>query len=338
VSGLVVDGVIGGVGSVLSFVPQILMLFLFLTLLEDIGYMARAAFIMDRVFRRFGLSGKSFIPLLMGFGCTVPAVMATRTIENEQDRKLTVFITPFVACGAKAPIFAVFTAAFVPRTADVVVMLFYLAGVLLAFLTAFVFKKTLFKGANSPFIMELPPYRLPDGMTVLRTLWEKLRGYLVRAGTLIFGMSVVVWFLMNFGWNLHPVDAIDQSILAGFGRAIAPIFTPLGFGDWRTAVSLLTGFIAKEAVVGTMGVVYNTANLAAVLPQHFTAAASLAFLTFSLLYVPCVAAVSALRKEFGSWRWTLIQIAYGTTFGWVLGWAAFQIGVAFGLGMMGGGV
>jgi ferrous iron transport protein B len=335
---LVVDGVIGGVGAVLSFVPKILLLFLFLTLLEDCGYMARAAFIMDRIFKRFGLSGKSFLPMLMGFGCTVPAAMACRTMENEQDRKLTLMLVPFMSCGARAPIFLVFAGAFFPRSADLVVFGMYLLGILVAVGSGILLRHLLFKGEFSPFIIELPRYRAPRARSVVLTLWDKFKGYLVRAGPIIFAMCVVVWFFSSFGFSetgFGMVD-IDRSLLATVGAYIAPIFTPLGFGTWIAAVAVLTGFVAKESVVGTLGVLLNigeeeaiegnglTASVLAA--AGFTPLAALSFMVFCLLYIPCMAAFATLRKEFGSWKWAFAQAAYSTSIAYLVALAVYQVG------------
>ncbi|MDR3053362.1 MAG: ferrous iron transport protein B, partial [Coriobacteriales bacterium] len=256
---LVVGGIIGGVGSVLSFVPKILLLFLFLTLLEDCGYMARAAFIMDRLFKKVGLSGKSFLPMLMGFGCTVPAAMACRTMENEQDRRLTLLLVPFMSCGARAPIFLVFAGAFFTAYADLLVLGLYALGIVVALVSGIILKKILFKGAYTPFIIELPRYRAPRPRSVALTLWDKFKGYLVRAGTIIFAMCVVVWFFSSFGLTGDGFGLVDieQSLLATAGNLIAPVFSPLGFGFWTAAVAVLTGFIAKESVVGTLGVLFG---------------------------------------------------------------------------------
>ena len=335
---LVIDGVIGGVGSVLSFVPKILLLFLFLTLLEDCGYMARAAFIMDRLLKRFGLSGKSFLPMLMGFGCTVPAAMACRTLENEQDRKLTLMLVPFMSCGARAPIFLVFAGAFFPQNSDVVVFSMYLLGVAVAILSGIVLRRLLFKGELTPFVIELPRYRAPRARSVGLTLWDKFKGYLVRAGTIIFAMCVVIWFLSSFGFSEDGFGmvAISDSLLATFGDFIAPIFSPLGFGSWIAAVALLTGFIAKESVVGTLGVLLNIDKDAAIegsgltstvlAGAGFTPLASLSFMVFCLLYVPCVAAFATLRKEFGSWKWAIGQAVFSVAVAYVVAFLVFQVG------------
>jgi ferrous iron transport protein B len=335
---LVVDGVIGGVGSVLSFVPKILLLFLFLTLLEDCGYMARAAFIMDRLFKKFGLSGKSFLPMLMGFGCTVPAAMACRTMENEQDRKLTLMLVPFMSCGARAPIFLVFAGAFFPQSADIVVFGLYFLGILVAVISGIILRKLLFKGEFSPFIIELPRYRAPRAHSVGLTLWDKFKGYLVRAGTIIFAMCVVVWFLSSFGFSegSFTMVPINDSLLATIGNVIAPIFTPLGFGTWIAAVAILTGFIAKESVVGTLGVLLNVGEEEAVegngltvsvlTAAGFTPLVALSFMVFCLLYIPCMAAFATLKKEFGSWKWALGQAVYSTGVAYLVAFIVYQVG------------
>ena len=335
---LVIGGVIGGVGSVLIFIPKILLLFLFLTLLEDCGYMARAAFIMDRLLKRVGLSGKSFLPMLMGFGCTVPAAMACRTLENEQDRKLTLMLVPFMSCGARAPIFLVFAGAFFSSHADIVVFSMYILGIVVAILSGILLRKLLFKGESSPFIIELPRYRAPRVHSVALTLWDKLKGYLVRAGTIIFAMCVVVWFLSNFGFTQNGFGMVDisGSLLASFGGFIAPVFSPLGFGGWIAVVAILTGFIAKESVVGTLGVLLATEGNSAIGATGLTAAvlatagftplSALSFMIFCLLYIPCVAAFATLKKEFGSWKWTIGQAVFSTGVAYVIALLVFQIG------------
>lgn len=342
---LVVGGVIGGVGAVLSFVPQILLLFLFLTLLEDCGYMARAAFVMDRLFRRFGLSGKSALPMLMGFGCSVPAAMACRTLETEEDRKLTLMLVPFMSCGARAPIFLVFASAFFASSADLVIWGMYLIGIVVALLSGILLKKLVFKGERSQFIIELPRYRAPRARSVALTLWDKFKGYLVRAGTIIFVMCVVVWFLSNFGFSAGSfgmVESIENSILAGIGNLIAPLFTPLGFGFWTASVAVLTGFVAKESVVGTLGVLYGVGEDSALEQGGLTAAiltaggfsplVAFSFMVFCLLYVPCVATVATLRKEFNSVRWTLFQVVYSTVAAYLVALIVYQGGRLLGLG------
>ena len=322
------EGVLGGVGSVLSFLPQILLLFLFLSLLEDSGYMARAAFLMDRVMARFGLNGKAFIPMLMGFGCTTPAVMAARTMENERERRLTILLIPFMSCGAKLPIYALFAGAFFPRGQGAVVFGCYLFGLLLAMGSGLLLKNTLFRGGDAPFLMELPPYRLPVPLGVLRRMWEKCKGFLWKAGTVILSMSVVVWLLQSLTPQLHW--AVDGgSIFEALGRAIAPLLAPLGFGSWQAAVSLLTGLAAKETVVSTMMVLYeagSTAELQQLLTGLFSPGAALSFLTFSLLYTPCMAALASMRRELGSWGWTLFSAAYQLCVAYTMAWLVYRLG------------
>jgi len=335
---LVIGGVIGGVGTVLTFVPKILLLFFFLTLLEDCGYMARAAFIMDRLLKRFGLTGKSFLPLLMGFGCTVPAAMSCRTLESEQDRKLTLMLVPFMSCGARAPIFLVFAGAFFPRSADVVVFSMYLLGIFVAVLSGVLLRKLLFRDPLSPFVIELPRYRAPRAQSVALTLWDKFRGYLVRAGTIIFAMCVVIWFFSNFAFagNTFGMVAISDSLLATLGNLLAPAFSPLGFGTWIAVVAILAGFVAKESVVGTLGVLLNTdveasiggAGLSATVlaAAGFTPLAALSFMVFCLLYIPCVAAFATLKKEFGSWKWAIGQAAFSTAVAYLVALLVYQVG------------
>lgn len=334
---LIITGVIPGVGAVLSFVPQILLLFLFLQVLEDSGYMARAAFIMDRFMRRFGLTGKSFVPMLMGFGCSVPAVMAARTMETENDRKLTMLLVPFMSCGAKAPIFIVLTSAFFAQYADIVVFGLYLGGILMAVATGLIFKKFVFKSEAAPFFIELPSYRLPRLQPVAIAVGEKLKDYVVRAGTIIFAMSVVIWFFQSYDMQLQPVD-VTESMLASFGSAIAPIFSPLGFGEWRPAVSLITGFAAKEAVIGTMGILYGVGEEGAleggllgheVLAADFTGLSALAFLVFALLYIPCMATVATVQKEAGT-KWMWVVIGWTTGIAYVMALLVYQVGSLLG--------
>lgn len=338
---LLCEGVIAGVGAVLGFLPQILVIFIFLTILEDSGYMARVAFIMDRVLRKIGLSGKSFVPMLIGFGCSVPAVMATRTIENEKDRHLTMVLTPFMSCGARAPIYALFVGAFFSggkvlgfiSTDSLVVFSIYLLGIVVAILSGILLRNTVFKGPIAPFVMELPPYRLPNVSSFLLHIWEKAKSYVVRAGTIILAISVLIWVLTTFGPHGMVEDA-SESLLAIIGGFIAPIFTPLGFGNWQAGVSLLTGLVAKEAVVSTMEVIYavgegNTDQLVAMLPQMFTPLSSYAFMAFSLLYVPCLAVVGVMKREMKKWSRVLATIGYQTAVAWIVGFLIFQIGSLF---------
>lgn len=332
-SSLILDGVIPGVGGVLVFLPQIAILFFFLSLLEDSGYMARAAFIMDRLFRRFGLSGKSFIPLLMGFGCSVPAIMSTRTLENESDRKMTIILTPFMSCAARWPVYALFISAFFSGNRWLIAVTIYLIGIVVAVLSGIILKNTIFKGQMAPFIMELPPYRLPTTSGTLLRLWDRVKEFLVRAGTIIFLMSVVIWFLSNFNSNLQVVDA-GSSIFAGVGKFIAPFFTPLGFGEWRASVSLLTGLIAKEAVVATMGILYGLGDIAEnsdilipVIQTVFSTASAFSYMVFVLLYVPCVSAVAATYREMRSLKWTLFAITWQTGSAYLVAFLAYRLGL-----------
>lgn len=341
--GLVVDGMIGGVGAVLSFVPQILCLFLFLSILEDSGYMARAAFIMDRLLRNFGLSGRAFLPLLMGFGCSVPAIMASRTLENETDRRITVMIIPYMSCGAKLPIYAMFAAALFQQNSDVVIFGMYFIGIIVAIVAAIALKSTILKADPAPFILELPAYHLPGLKTLSILLWEKLKDYIVRAGTLILASTIVIWFLSNFNFSLQMVEANSSgSILGVLGSVLVPLFRPLGFvsgnDGWRAIVAILTGLIAKEAVVSTMGVLYTSAGgdvlsseaareaLLVTVAAAFTPLAALSFMAFNLLCVPCIAAVSAMRAEMKSAKWTCIAISFWIFTAWIVSFIIFQIG------------
>ena len=311
---LVVDGILQGVGSVLVFVPQLMILYLFISILEDVGYMARVAFIMDRIFRRFGLSGKSFIPMLIGTGCSVPAVMASRTIENDNDRKMTVMLTPFIPCGAKLPVFALFVA-MVFRESSWVGPSMYLVGIVMVIISGLILKRTkLFSGKPAPFVMELPAYKLPRPKGVLIHMWEKGKSFVIKAGTVIFAACAVLWFLQSFDFSLRYLapEQIDQSILAGIGKVVAPVFTPLGFGNWMSAMAAITGIVAKEVVVSTFAML--SAHTAVV----FTPVTAYAFMVFVLLAAPCVAAIGAIRREMGSWKWTLIAVGYQTGVAYVM--------------------
>lgn len=302
VHSLIIDGIFTGVGSVLSFLPIIVTLFFFLSILEDSGYMARVAFVMDKLLRKVGLSGRSFVPMLIGFGCTVPAVMATRTLSSSRDRKMTVMLTPFMSCSAKIPIYAVFASAFFAKYQWLVMACLYFGGMTVGVIVALILKRTAFRGEAAPFIMELPNYRFPTPKNVARLLWEKAKDFLQRAFTVIFVATLIIWFLQSFDTRLNPVTDSANSLLAALGRLIAPIFEPLGFNDWRAATSLISGFTAKEAVVSTLGVLMNTttSNLNGALTGMFTPLAAVSFLAFTLLYTPCVAAVAAIKREFDS--------------------------------------
>ena len=296
VHSLVIDGAFAGVGSVLSFLPIIVVLFFFLSLLEDSGYMARVAFVMDKLLRKLGLSGRSFVPMLIGFGCSVPAIMATRTLPSEHDRKMTVMLTPFMSCSAKLPIYALFTAVFFPDHAVLVMISLYLMGMVVGVLAALILKRTAFKGDPVPFVMELPNYRLPSLGNMGRLVWDKAKDFLTRAFTIIFLASVVIWFLQTFDMRLNVVADSSDSLLALLGGLIAPVFAPLGFGDWQASTALVTGFVAKESVVSTLTVLLGSASAVANL---FTPLTAFAFLTFALLYTPCVAAIAAVKNELG---------------------------------------
>ena len=296
VQSLIIDGIFEGVGSVLSFLPVIVTLFFFLSILEDTGYMARVAFVMDKLLRRIGLSGKSIVPMLIGFGCTVPAVMATRTLPSERDRTMTILLTPFMSCSAKIPIYGFFSAAFFPQHAALVMIALYVFGILMGILAALVLEKTAFRGRPVPFVMELPNYRLPSVKSVALLLWEKAKDFLERAFTVIFLATIVIWFLQSFDTRLNVVESSADSLLAMVGQFLAPIFAPLGFADWRCATALISGFIAKESVVSTLEILLGTSALSAL----FTTKSAVSFLVFTLLYTPCVAAIAAIRREVGS--------------------------------------
>ncbi len=331
---LVCDGIITGVGGVLTFLPQIALLFLFLSFLEDSGYMARAAFIMDRLLRRFGLSGKAFIPMLMGFGCSVPAIMGARTMENEKDRRMTILLVPFMSCSAKLPVYGLISAAFFGPWAGLVVFGLYIIGMLTGILSGLFFKKTLFAGDPAPFVLELPPYRLPSPGNTLTHVWQKVKGFLVKAGTLILLMSMVLWLLQSFDLGLRMVEDPARSMLGAIGGLIAPLFAPCGFGRWQAAVALLTGLIAKEMVVSSLSMFYGfslTASSGAVAAAMtgFTPLSAFSMLVFILLYVPCVAAVSALFKEMNSSRWAWFSIAWQIGCAYVVSLLVYQIGGLF---------
>ncbi|WP_294853748.1 ferrous iron transport protein B [uncultured Oscillibacter sp.] len=311
VHSLVIDGVFAGVGSVLSFLPIIVVLFFFLSILEDTGYMARVAFVMDQLLRKIGLSGRSIVPMLVGFGCSVPAIMATRTLASERDRQMTILLTPFMSCSAKIPIYGVFTAAFFPGKGGLVMSSLYLMGILAGILAAKLLGGTVFRGNPVPFVMELPNYRFPSLQSVGRLCWDKAKDFLERAFTVIFIATLVVWFLQTFDVRFNVVDDSADSLLALTGAVLSPLFAPLGFADWRVSTALVTGFIAKESVVSTLGVLTGAAgNVAEALGGLFTTASAVSFLTFTLLYTPCVAAISAVRRELGS-GWKAAEVAVG---------------------------
>ena len=327
VHSLVIDGIFAGVSSVLSFMPVIVILFFFLSILEDSGYMARVAFVMDKPLRHLGLSGRSFVPMLIGFGCSVPAIMSTRTLSSERDRRMTILLTPFMSCSAKLPIYAMFTAAFFPNNAALVMILLYATGILVGILCAFLLKNSMFQGEPVPFVMELPNYRLPSAKSVLLLMWDKAKDFLTKAFTIIFLASIIIWFLQSFDTRLNVVDDSSLSMLANVGRMIAPIFAPLGFGDWRAATALITGFTAKEAVVSTLTVLMNTTSTAlpAVLGSLFTTASAASFLVFTLLYTPCVAAIAACKREMGSAKSALFMVLAQCGVAWIFSFIVYQL-------------
>lgn len=311
---LIVDGIVAGVGGVIVFFPIVFSLFIGISFLEDCGYMSRIAFLMDRIMRKIGLSGKAFIPMIMGFGCSAPAIMATRTLESEKDRKMTALLAPLVTCGARLPVYALFASIFFVSNQELVVMGLYLLGIVVAILVGLLFKNTLFKKDEQPFILELPEYKLPSFKNIIINAWDKSKGFIIRAGTLIFAVSIVVWFLTYFNMNGFT-EEINTSFLAKFGGLLSPIFKPLGFGGWEAGVSILTGLAAKEVIIGTMEIVYG--DLAVVLPTMFTSITALSFLVFVSLYTPCFAVISVMKKEYGS-KMMYISVIYQFVLAWVV--------------------
>ena len=328
VHSLVVDGIFAGVGSVLSFLPVIVVMFFFLSILEDTGYMARIAFFMDKPLRKIGLSGKSFVPLLIGFGCSVPAIMATRTSASERDRKMTILLTPYMSCSAKIPIYSVFVAAFFARGSALAMIIIYFTGILTGIIVASILRRTAFKGEPVPFVMELPNYRMPSLRSTGLLLWEKAKDFLQRAFTIIFIATVVIWFLRSFDTRLNFITDSTKSLLAGLGQLIAPLFKPLGFGDWRVVSALVTGITAKEAVVSTMAVILNVSaeNLTSVLSSIFKPLTAASFLTFTLLYTPCAAAIATIRREYGSAGKTVLIVLMQCVVAWIAAFLVYQIG------------
>lgn len=326
--GLICDGMITGIGAVLSFFPQIALLFLFLSILEDSGYMARAAFIMDRALHGIGLSGKSFVPMLMGFGCSVPAIMATRTLPNERDRRLTIMMVPFMSCSAKMPIYMLFISIFFARYAWLAVSSIYFLGILIGVIYSLILQKTVLRGGHAPFMMELPPYRLPTVKTLGIHLWEKIKDFLTKAGTMLLGASIIIWFMQYFNFALQHVENSHESILGIVGSFIAPIFTPLGFGDWKSAMAIISGLIARESTVSTLAILYNTGRegLFDVLRGVYSPASAYAMMVFSLLSVPCAAAIAAIHREMNSLKWTFATIAFQSLTAWIVSLIIYNIG------------
>ena len=329
VRSLAVDGVLTGVGSVLTFLPIIVVLFLFLSILEDSGYMARVAFVMDKVLRRFGLSGRSFVPMLVGFGCTVPAIMSTRTLPSEHDRKMTVMLTPFMSCSAKLPVYGLLCGAFFPQATVPAMVSLYLIGIVVGCIAALVLNRTAFKGDPVPFIMELPNYRLPSVKTTVMLAWDKAKDFITKAFTIIFAATVVIWFLQTFDIRFNVVADQSQSLLAGLGSIIAPVLAPLGFGDWRASTALVTGLIAKESVISTLTVLLGATSPAA-LSTMFSPFTAYVFLVFTLLYPPCVAAIGAVKSELGA-RYAVAVFAFQVTVAWIVAFVVHSAGILLGL-------
>ncbi|MDE7303737.1 MAG: ferrous iron transport protein B [Oscillospiraceae bacterium] len=328
VHSLIIDGIFAGVGSVLSFLPTIVTLFFCLSILEDSGYMARVAFVMDKLLRKIGLSGRSFVPMLIGFGCSVPAIMATRTLSSERDRRMTIFLTPFMSCSAKLPIYAVFTAAFFPKYKALVMMALYVSGMVVGVICGLIMNKTKFKGNPVPFVMELPNYRLPSAKSVGMLMWDKAKDFMQKAFTVIFFATIIIWFLQTFDLRLNVAENSSDSLLAMLGTIIAPLFRPLGFGDWRAATALITGFSAKEAVVSTLAVLTGSsvADLGTVLGGMFTPLSAASFLVFTLLYTPCVAAIAAVKREMNSGWSAFVMVLVQCFAAWVVSFAVYNVG------------
>jgi ferrous iron transport protein B len=328
---LLADGIIGGLGSVLIFIPPIFLLFIAIAVLEDCGYMARAAFVMDRVMHKIGLHGRSFIPMILGFGCNIPGIMACRTIENPKDRLTTILINPFMSCGARLPIFVLLAGAFFTANQGLVVFSMYIIGIIVAIIMALVLRKSILKGPSGHFVMELPPYRLPTVTGVVVHMWERGRLFLIKAGTIIFGIVVLVWLLSSLPWGVEYASA--ESWIGQIGSFIAPVFAPCGFGQWQAGVSLIFGFLAKEVVVGTMGAIFAVEEgilggaIAAQL--GWTSLIAFAFMVFCLLYVPCVAALGVIQGETNSWKWAGFAALYTTVVAWIAATLIFQIGRLF---------
>jgi ferrous iron transporter FeoB len=326
--GLIIDGIFEGVGSVLSFLPVIVTMFFFLSLLEDSGYIARVAFFMDKLLRKIGLSGRSIVPMLIGFGCTVPAVMSTRTLPSERDRKMTILLTPFMSCTAKLPIYAFFVNAFFPHQGGLIMTGLYVLGVLTGLLIALLFKKTLFKGEAVPFVMELPNYRMPAPRSVLQLLWEKAKDFLQRAFSVILIATIIVWFLQSFDFQFNMAADSHDSILASISGLLVPLFKPLGLGDWRICTSLISGFMAKESVVSVLEVLFgSTGGITA----SMTSLSAASLLVFSLLYTPCVAAIASIKREMGV-KWALYVILWQCTIAWAAALLVRIIGTLMGAG------
>ncbi|KUO64136.1 MAG: ferrous iron transporter B [Gracilibacter sp. BRH_c7a] len=329
---LIVDGIIGGLGSIFVFIPPIFTLFFAISLLEDSGYMSRVAYIVDKFMRSLGLHGKSFIPLLIGFGCNVPAIMATRTLENKKDRMVTILVNPFMSCAARLPVYVLFAGALFPDNAGTVIFSLYILGIVMAIIMAKIFKKFLFPGEAAPFVMELPPYRVPTLKGMLIHMWEKGSSFVRKAGTIIFAVVVLIWVLATLPWGVEY--ASQDSFIGMFGSAISPVFAPLGFGSWEASAALIFGLLAKEVIVGTLGVIYGVGEegLAVTITQMWTPLAAYSFMVLTLLYVPCVATIGAIKRETNSWKWTGFTIGYTLALGWIVAFIVYQGGTLLGLG------
>ena len=319
IQNLVIEGIFGGVGSVLSFLPIVVTLFFFLSILEDSGYIARVAFFMDKLLRKIGLSGKSIVSMLIGFGCTVPAVMSTRTLPSRRDRRMTILLTPFMSCTAKLPIYAFFVSAFFPGKGGIIMTGLYFLGIVVGILVALVFKSTIFKGEAVPFVMELPNYRMPGMKNVVQLLWEKAKDFITKAFTIILLATIVVWFLQSFDFRLNLVTDSSESIMAKISSLIAPIFRPIGLGDWRIVTSFISGFMAKESVVSTMEILFGTGITVALTKQ-----AAISMLVFSLLYTPCVAAIAAIKRELGA-KWAITVVFFQCAIAWLFSLIFYQL-------------
>jgi ferrous iron transport protein B len=332
---LICSGIIPGVGTVIAFLPQIAVLFFLMSTLEDSGYMARAAIMMDRVFAAMGLSGSSFIPLIMGFGCTVPAVMACRILPTEKDRRMTVMLTSFVSCSARLPLYALLAGVFFTKYQGIAVFSIYILGILVAVLAAFILNKTIFKKSNASFVMELPPYRMPNLRNLIMHTWEKVKGFIIKAGTVLFSASVILWFLQSFTPTLSLTHNPNASIIAYIGRFIAPVFTPLGFGNWKAVTALMSGVAAKETVVSTFSVLTGSGGdkmaLHQAMSQLFTPLTAYAFMAFVLLYAPCISAIATMKKEFNSLKWTVGTLVLDFGSAWIISFAIYSVGKLLGL-------
>lgn len=331
VHSLIIDGIFAGIGSVLSFLPIIVVLFFFLSILEDTGYMARVAFVMDKLLRKICLSGRSFVPMLIGFGCSVPAIMATRTLSSDRDRKMTILLTPYMSCSAKIPIYAVFCAAFFEKYSALVMIVLYVIGIVLGVIVALLLNRTAFRGKPIPFVMELPNYRLPSTKSVLLLMWDKAKDFLERAFTIIFIATIVIWFLQTFDTRFNVVESSENSLLALISQFVTPIFKPLGFGDWRIVTALVSGITAKEAVISTLSILLNigTTDLSGALSSLFTPLTAFSFLIFTLLYTPCVAAIATIRRELNSTVQTIGVVTFQCLIAWITAFIFFRMGVLF---------